>query len=320
MATLSISDDDIPDLAGKVALITGAGSGIGLAAARLMARRGARVYILDLRPPHAETIPKPVAGEPVLPDGATFIACDVTRWAELRAGFEQCIAECQRIDIAIANAGISEEHDYFQDRLGDEGELLEPPHGVIDVNFRSVVNFVKLAVFHFRNQKRAGHLRDGGSIVITSSATAYAPEHNLPVYSASKCAIVGLMRGLRSQLSVDNITINCVAPAATITSLLPPNLAAPIIEAALPVSTAEFVGRALVYSATAQQPWRVENYGKDSPANDGPGRWNGRTILTIGDEYIEVEKLYAYLRPLWLGWKTMELTKRQQAATDFRTI
>lgn len=83
---------------------------------------------------------------------------------------------------------MSEEYDYFEDREDENGELLEPPFGVIDVNFRSVVNFVKLAVSQMRKQKRAASLT-GGSIVITSSATAYTPEQNLPVYSASKFAV-----------------------------------------------------------------------------------------------------------------------------------
>ncbi|KAI3337025.1 short chain dehydrogenase reductase [Xylariaceae sp. AK1471] len=319
MASLQITDDDIPSLEGKVAIITGGGSGIGLAAVRLLTRKGARVYILDLSPPDIGSIPKPPEGEPVIPTTAAFICCNVTKWNDLRAAFQRCVSESGHVDIAIANAGVSEEYDYFEDREDENGELLEPPFGVIDVNLRSVVNFVKLAVSQMRKQKRAADPA-GGSIVITSSSTAYAPEQNLPVYSASKCATIGLMRGLRSQLVRDNITINCVAPAATVTKLLPENLIAPMIAAGLPVSSAEFVGRALVYSATAQQRERVENYGKDSPSTDGPGRWNGRTIMTLAEEYIELEQPHAALKPFWLGWTSMDLTKRQQAATDFRSI
>ncbi|KAK3324435.1 hypothetical protein B0T19DRAFT_230499 [Cercophora scortea] len=318
MASLSFTDDDIPSLDGKVAIVTGGGSGIGLAAVRLLSRKGARVYMLDLSPPETDTIPVAHAGESVIPAGTTFIACNVSKWAELRAAFTRCVAEHGRIDIAIANAGVSEEFDYFEDRLGDDGELLEPPFGVVDVNFRGVVDCVKLAVSQMRKQKAASGI--GGSIVITASATAYAPEHNLPVYSATKAATITLMRALRSRLTADDISINCVAPAATVTKLLPGNLAAPMMAVGLPVSTAEFVGRALVYSATAQQTHRVQNYGKETPATDGPGRWNGRTILTLGEDYVEMEEPHAALRPFWLGWKSTELTKRQQAATDFRQV
>ncbi|KAI9168055.1 Short-chain dehydrogenase/reductase ATR7 [Paramyrothecium foliicola] len=319
MASLNITDNDIPELADKVAIVTGGGSGIGLAAVRLMARKGARVFILDLNAPDADTIPVPLEGESVLPSNVTFFPCNVSKWADLRAAFRRATSEAGRLDIVIANAGVSEEYDYFEDQLGDDGELLEPKYGVVDVNFRGVVNCVKLGVSQMRKQRKAGDAA-GGSIVITSSATAYAPEHNLPVYSASKAATVGLLRGLRSRLVQDDITINSVAPAATITKLLPGNLAAPMMAVGLPVSSAEFVGRALVYSATAQQKNRVENYGKDSLSTDGPGRWNGRTILTLGDEYVELEEPHASLKPFWLGWKSSELTKRQQAVTDFRQV
>ncbi|KAI0407188.1 hypothetical protein F4802DRAFT_554459 [Xylaria palmicola] len=319
MASLTITDDDIPSLDGKVAVITGGGSGIGLGAVRLMAKKGARIYVLDLNEPGAETIPQPPEGEAPLPKSAKFIPCNVGKWVELRAAFKSIVSEAGRIDIAIANAGVSEEYDYFEDRIDESGELAEPGFGVVDVNFRGVVNFVKLAVSQMRKQRRAGDVAEG-SIVITSSATAYAPEHNLPVYSASKFATIGLLRGLRSQLIMDNITINSVAPAATITKLLPGNLAAPLIAAGLPVSSAEFVGRALVYSATAKQTNRAENYGKDSPATDGPSRWNGRCILTLGDTYTELEEPQATLRPFWLGWENTRLTRAQQTATDFRQV
>ncbi|KAI1074468.1 hypothetical protein F5B20DRAFT_563385 [Whalleya microplaca] len=317
MSSLNITDADIPSLEGKVAIITGGGSGIGLAAVRLMAKKGARVYLLDLSPPDAETTPQPADGEPVLSENVTFAHCDTRSWTDLREAFQNCVSEFGRIDIAIANAGVSEEYDYFEDRVDESGELLEPGFGVADVNFRGVVNFIKLAVSQMRKQRKAGDM-SGGSIVITSSATAYAPEHNLPVYSASKLATIGLVRALRSQLIVDDITINSVAPAATITKLLPRNLAQPLMAAGLPVSSAEFVGRALVYSATAKQTQRVAQYGKDSPVSNGSSRWNGRTILTLGDDYTELEQPHAGLQPYWFGWKNTELTKAQQAATDFR--
>lgn len=127
------------------------------------------------------------------------------------------------------------------------------------------------------------------------------------------------MRALRSSLRTEDITVNCVAPAATITSLLPGHLAAPIIDAGLPVSSAEFVGLAVVYSAVATQPRPVEAYGKDeNKLTETLSRWNGRTILTLGEGYTELEGPLASLRPRWFGEHNTELTRLQQAATDFR--
>lgn len=135
------------------------------------------------------------------------------------------------------------------------------------------------------------------------------------IYADAK--LIGLVRALRASLPLHGITINSVAPAATITKLLPQNLAKPLMAAGLPVSSADFVGLAIVYSATAQQQRSVEPYGKDA-AEDVPGRWNGRTILTLGDTYTELEEPVARLRAQWFGEENTTLTRMQQKATDFR--
>ncbi|KAF4884559.1 Short-chain dehydrogenase/reductase ATR7 [Colletotrichum fructicola] len=299
MTTLHFALSDIPSLHGKRVIITGASSGIGLAAARIFAEKGAWVLNLDINPPPS--------GQP---EDVEFRQCDISSWSSLLDAFRYA----GDIDIAVSNAGVSEEVDYFADTFDEvTGDLIEPEYRVLDVNLRAVANFVKLSVSHFRRRKCPG------SIVITSSATAYAPEQSLPVYSGSKLALVGMMRALRSSLANDNITINCVAPAATITSLLPQHLAAPIIAAGLPVSSAGFVGLAVVYSAIATQQQKVELYGKDTvDLAKKLSRWNGRTILTLGDRYTELEGPIASLRPKWFGPENTELTRLQQAATDFR--
>lgn len=129
--------------------------------------------------------------------------------------------------------------------------------------------------------------------------------------------LIGLIRAMRSTLPRENITINGVAPAATITKLLPLNLATPLIAAGLPVSSAHFVGLAIAYSATAMQDSGVEPYGKDKDAAVA-GKWNGRVILTLGDSYTEMEESIARLKPQWFGEQNTILTRKQQAATDFR--
>ncbi|KAI0109093.1 short chain dehydrogenase reductase [Nemania sp. FL0031] len=301
MAELTINERSIPSLEGKVALITGGSSGIGLSAASIMAGKGAEVHILDLN----ETASP-------LPSGKVYFhKCDVTKWEQLRSIFEQL----PRVDFAFANAGAVEEIDYFADTFDSDGKLEEPGYAVIDLNYRSVANFVKLAWASMRKNNIPG------SIVITTSATAYAPEQSLPVFAGTKLAIVGLIRALRSVIVKDGITINGVAPAATLTKLLPENLAAPIIAMGLPVSTADFVGLALVHSATAYQRRRVEVYGKEVESEIWTEeRWNGRVILTIGESYTEIEEPLADLRPFWFGQENLRLTRLQQAATDFRPV
>lgn len=140
---------------------------------KILASKGAKVYVLDVNPPDEGFL-----------SNTEFINCNITSWGELCSAFEQV----KHVDIAVANAGVSEDGDYFEDTFDDTGKLLEPRYDVVKVNYQSVLNFVKLSV---RSMREAG----GGSIVITSSATAYAPEQSFPVYSSTKLA-VSLMSSL----------------------------------------------------------------------------------------------------------------------------
>jgi NAD(P)-dependent dehydrogenase (short-subunit alcohol dehydrogenase family) len=169
MTSLHFTLNDIPSLQGKRVIITGASSGIGLAAAHIFAQKGAWVLNLDINPPAREQ-----------PEGIEFRQCDISNWDSLLGAFQYA----GDVDIAVSNAGVSEEVDYFADTFDTTtGDLLEPGYRVLDVNLRAVANFIKLSISHFRSRKCQG------SIVITSSATAYAPEQSLPVYSGSKLAV-----------------------------------------------------------------------------------------------------------------------------------
>lgn len=124
--------------------------------------------------------------------GVHFHHCDITNWSALRNIFN----DVGHVDFAFANAGTSEETDYFADTLDGDGLLEEPTYRVLDVNLRGVLNVVKLALSRMRADKTQG------SIVITTSATAYAPEQSLPVYSSGKLAVSSPERILqRSKLT-----------------------------------------------------------------------------------------------------------------------
>ncbi|KAI4862767.1 short chain dehydrogenase reductase [Hypoxylon rubiginosum] len=303
MTALKLNLSDIPDLTGQIAIITGGCSGIGLAAGRILASRNASVHALDISPPHPEDGENP-------PNWQSHIV-DVSDWNQLSAAFKKI----GRIDIAIANAGISEDFDFFSNIAGPDDA--EPQYRCIDVNLRAVINFVHLALSAFRKYDR------GGSIVITASATGYSPEHSLPVYSAAKAGVLGLIRALRPSLPyTHNVVINGVAPAATITRLLPKNLAAPIVAAGSPVSTAEHVGLAVAWSAVGTEERQVDRYGRDPDEvlTRWPGRWNGRIILTLGDTWTEVEGPLADRKAEWLGEWQAKSTANQQVLTDMRPL
>lgn len=149
----------------------GGASGIGFATAQILARHGAKVFILDLNKPEDE------------PDSSLieYKKCNVTDWAELCSIF----MSIDHIDMVFANAGISENEPFLQDDLAVdvEGCPLEPTYPVLDVNLRSVLNVIKLSWRIMKGQS------EGGSIVLTSSSTAYSPEIGIPLYSALKSAV-----------------------------------------------------------------------------------------------------------------------------------
>lgn len=148
----------------------GGASGIGYAAAKILLSRGAKVHIVDITPLDEQ--------DSISITDITFWKCDVTSWSEMRSTFQSV----GHVDLVFANAGIGETTNYFQDAFDDDGLLLEPPSGLIDVNLRGMLNVIKLSWFMMKRQGTAG------SIVITTSATAYVPWQSLAVYSSVKLA------------------------------------------------------------------------------------------------------------------------------------
>lgn len=101
-------------------MLTGAASGIGLAAAHIFASRGAMVYALNISSPHSEG--------PQSPSNINHVLCDVAYLPELRAVFKRI----GHIDIAVANAAVSQESDYSADSYREGGELEEPKYKILD--------------------------------------------------------------------------------------------------------------------------------------------------------------------------------------------
>ncbi|KAM7216625.1 hypothetical protein V8F06_008036 [Rhypophila decipiens] len=221
-----------------------------------------------------------------------------------------------------AHAGIIDQSPYQADDIDlplDAADKIPEPtyYPVLDINIRATMNVTKLATASFRN-----HSRDG-SIVLLSSAAGHWSEQLPPVYSLRASA-----------KGSPNITINAVAPGATITALVTPEMAAPMIAIGVPVNKAESVGLAVVYSATAKQDHPVDLYGRDYLNHQkellDPGstenteaafeRWNGRGIVTIGNTYVEVEGPLRETRKTWFGEENEELTRMQQGAMDMRDI
>ena len=185
----------------RVAVVTGAGSGIGLASARRMASEGAKIAVVDI---DGET--GKAAAEEV---GGLFIQADVTAQDEVAAMYDATLGAFGRIDIAFNNAGISPPDD---DSILDTG--IEAWRRVQEVNLTSVYLCCKHVIPHMR-------ARGSGSIINTASFVAVLGSATSQIsYSASKGGVLAMSRELGVQFARDGIRVNALCPGPVNTPLL----------------------------------------------------------------------------------------------------
>lgn len=182
-------------LAGKIAIITGAGSGIGHAAAKLFAAEGASVMVADRNLAAAEA----VAGEIAAGGGKAFAhRVDVGREAEVAAMVAKAVAEHGRLDILVNNAGFGFAGTVVNTSEADWDALMA-------VNVKGVFFGCKYAIPVMERQ-------GGGVIVNTASAVANIGITDRAAYVASKGAVAALTRAMALDHVAAKIRINCVAP------------------------------------------------------------------------------------------------------------
>ncbi|MGK4579033.1 SDR family NAD(P)-dependent oxidoreductase [Kitasatospora sp. HPMI-4] len=173
------------DLEGLAALVTGGASGIGLATARLLTERGAKVAVLDLDPGQVDA---PLAG---------FLA-DVGDDASVRTAVAGAAEALGGIDILVNNAGV-----------GAAGTVEDNPdeqwHRVLDVNVLGIVRTTRAALPHLRRSAHA-------SVVNTCSIAATAGLPQRALYSASKGAVLSLTLAMAADHIREGIRVNCVNP------------------------------------------------------------------------------------------------------------
>jgi NAD(P)-dependent dehydrogenase (short-subunit alcohol dehydrogenase family) len=185
----------------RVAVITGAGSGIGLATARRFAAEGAKVVCVDISADAGKAAADEVGGE--------FVACDVSDEQAVKALFDGVAERYGRVDIAFNNAGISPPDD---DSILVTG--LDAWERVLRVNTTSVFFCCKYAIPHMQRQGKGSIINTASFVALLGAATSQI------AYTASKGGVLAMTRELGVQFAREGIRINALCPGPVATPLL----------------------------------------------------------------------------------------------------
>lgn len=190
---------------GKVAIVTGAGRGMGRAVALLLAREGAKVAVNSLNPANAKAV-----AEEARSCGAEAIDVpgDVAKSEDVERAVKETISRFGRIDILVNNAGISRTTSPLETISDDDWSE------VIGVNLKGVFNFMRAVLPYMKAQK-------GGKIVnVSSSAGRSVSTHAGAHYTASKAGVLGLTRHAAWEVAAFNINVNAVTPGTIDTPMM----------------------------------------------------------------------------------------------------
>jgi NAD(P)-dependent dehydrogenase (short-subunit alcohol dehydrogenase family) len=198
------------DVRGRVTVVTGAASGLGLAMAEVMAENGAVVVMLDI-----DAVGLDAAAGRLAQAGHAVetVALDVAETVRLRAAIEGVAAKHGRLDVVFANAGISAGPGFWL----REGEIdavdLERWRQVLQVNLTGVFVTLQAAAEHMKAQR-------GGRIIVTSSIGGMRAERMVGyAYAATKAAVNNLVRQAALELAPYNVLINAIAPGPFLTNI-----------------------------------------------------------------------------------------------------
>jgi 2-keto-3-deoxy-L-fuconate dehydrogenase len=184
------------DLTGKVAAVTGAGSGIGQAVAELFARQGARVYVLDVDVEGGSRVAENVARAG---GSGMFLRCDVSSASDVEQSFDQLVRQAGRLDILVNNAGVA--------HIGNVETTTEADFDrVYSINVKGVYHCLRAGV---EKLKQSG----GGAIVNMASIASVVGLADRFAYSMSKGAVLTMTLSVAADYVKHSIRCNCICPA-----------------------------------------------------------------------------------------------------------
>lgn len=188
-------------LEGKVALITGAASGLGEGAAKRFSEEGARVVVADIQEDKGRALVR------ALGVSARFVTCDVTEEADIAAAVDFAVSEFGQLDCMINNAGV----------VGAIGSIIDTSAEAFDRTMAILSRGVFLGIKH------AGRVmlpRKAGSIVSLASTAGILGGQGPHVYTMAKHGVVGITKSAASEFSAQGVRVNAVAPAGIVTPMI----------------------------------------------------------------------------------------------------
>ncbi|MDE3114808.1 MAG: glucose 1-dehydrogenase [Pseudomonadota bacterium] len=259
-------------LQGKVAVITGAASGIGKGTVELFAREGAKVIAADIQDDRGARLEEGHKG------AVKYVRCNVMEEGEIAAAVGAAEKEFGRLDCLFNNAGAGGAHDTAD--------------GVTAEGFDSVLHLhVRAALFGMKYAVPAMKKTGGGAIVSTASVAGLRAGYGPLLYSVAKAAIIQMTKVAASQLAATNIRVNCICPGLIATNIFAAGLG-------VPSQVAETRLGAIADAAKHSQPIQRGGLPADIAegalylASDGAGFVTGHALvidggLTLGPQGME---------------------------------